>query len=389
MLLENGLILMDDVEVAAVCDKDEDKLRIASEKISAKNGNAPLQTNSHEDILRLKDIDAVIVGTGWSGHIPIVIDSMRAGKYVAFEVGGAYSLNDCWRMVNTYEETKTPCMMLENCCYGRTELMVLNMVRRGEFGEIVHCSGGYHHDLRSEDLLNGNPQHYRLHEYINRNCENYPTHEIGTIAKVLNINHGNRMISLTSTASKAAGLHKFILKTEKENHKFADVVFQQGDIVTTVIKCAHCQTITLTLDTTLPRPYYTRAFQVRGVNGMYTEETDTVYIESNPPAEAEVRGNGDEYREKYDHPIWKEYLKQGVKAGHGGIDWLVLRAFIESVRRGENTPIDVYDAASWMSISTLSEQSIACGSIPMAIPDFTNGQWIARGDSVSGKYRLD
>jgi hypothetical protein len=137
---------------------------------------------------------------------------MKAGKYVGVEVGGAYSVDDCWRLVRTYEETGVPCMLMENCCYGRQELLVLNMVKQGLFGDIVHCQGGYRHDLR-EEITNGREnRHYRLRNYMNRNCENYPTHELGPIAKILGINRGNRMVSLVSMSSQAKGLHEYIQK---------------------------------------------------------------------------------------------------------------------------------------------------------------------------------
>ena len=169
--------------------------------------------------------------------------------------------------------------MLENCCYGRRELLVKNMVDLGLFGEIVHCSGGYLHDLRHEISFGRENRHYRLRNYINRNCENYPTHELGPIARVLDINHGNRMLSLSSFASKAAGLHQYISTDKSDDTELLNTQFAQGDIITTVIKCAGGQTIVLTLDTTLPR-YYSRGFTVRGTKGFYEETTDSIFLDS-------------------------------------------------------------------------------------------------------------
>ena len=142
-------------------------------------------------------------------------------------------------------------------------MMAMNMVKQGLFGEIVHCSGGYCHDLRDEIAFGKEKRHYRLRNYLARNCENYPTHELGPIARVLDINRGNRMVSLSSTASGSAGLHEFILKNKPDDAELRDAEFAQGDIVTTVIKCERGETIVLTLDTTLPRSY-DRAFTIRG-----------------------------------------------------------------------------------------------------------------------------
>ncbi len=148
--------------------------------------------------------------SSWTTHILIAVDAMKAGKRAAMEVGGAASVEECWQMVRASEETGLPCMMLENCCYGLEEMTLLNMVKKGLFGELVHCQGGYQHDLRDE-IGNGDVnRHYRQQNFLHRNGELYPTHELGPIAKYLDLNRGNRMLSLVSMASKAAGLHAWL-----------------------------------------------------------------------------------------------------------------------------------------------------------------------------------
>lgn len=379
-LLEHIILGMQDVEVVAVCDLYEDRYTNAADKVEKARGHRPFATKEYTEVLAIADIDAVVIGASWADHIDIAVASMEAGKYVASEVGGAYSVQECWRLVEAYERTKVPCMIMENCCYGRDELMVLNMVKQGLFGEIVHCAGGYFHDLRNEIAYGYENRHYRLDNYIHRNCENYPTHEIGPIARVLDINRGNRMVSLVSMASKSKGMKEYIKNEKSDDSTLANVDFMQGDIVTTIIKCAHGETITITLDTTLPR-YYSRGFTVRGTKGMYTEDNHSIFIDGQHDhhhAWKSSWGNADEFREKYEHPIWKEFLDEGVKGGHGGMDWLVFADFFESVKQGTQTPLDVYDMASWMCISTLSEDSIAMGGHPVAIPDFTNGKWMTR-----------
>ena len=204
-LLEQ-VILPQKVCVAAVCDNYEDRRNAAAKLITDAGQGEPLKTDDYKKILEMPEIDAVMITAAWETHVPIACEAMKAGKYAGFEVGGAYSLDDCWKLVHVYEETGVPCMMMENCCYGRNELMVLNMVRQGLFGQIVHCEGGYRHDLREEVSTGREKRHYRFRNYLNRNCENYPTHELGPICNVLDIGHGNRMVSLVSVASKAAGL---------------------------------------------------------------------------------------------------------------------------------------------------------------------------------------
>lgn len=391
-LLKDVILLQEDVDVVAVCDLYEDRRRRAADAIKEKKGYEPVMTDNYHDIMAMEDVDAVVVTAAWECHIEPAIAAMKAGKYVGVEVGGAYSVDDCWRLVRTYEETGVPCMLMENCCYGRQELLVLNMVKQGLFGDIVHCQGGYRHDLR-EEITNGREnRHYRLRNYMNRNCENYPTHELGPIAKVLGINRGNRMISLNAIASKAAGLHEYILKEKGADYDLANTTFAQGDVVTTIIKCAHGETITLTLDTTLPRAY-SRGFHVQGTKGMYMEDNRTVFIDGvHNKYDFEWKeqwNNVEEYYKDYEHPIWKKYQEEGLVGGHGGMDGLVFGAFFEAVKNKTQVPIDVYDMAAWMCITALSEESIAQSGAPVSIPDFTNGRWTNREAALDSHYSLD
>ena len=155
-------------------------------------------------------VKAVVIASSWDEHVPMAIASMKAGKYTAVEVSGAYDIEDCWDLVRTYEETKTPIMMLENCCYGKFELLCNSLARAGKFGKVLYCHGAYAHELRGE-ILGGNVnRHYHLQNYMLRNCENYPTHELGPIAKLLDINRGNKMLSLTSVSTKGGVVWKNI-----------------------------------------------------------------------------------------------------------------------------------------------------------------------------------
>ena len=375
------VVLSQEEKVTAVCDLYADRAEKAAKKVEDRSGNTPAVYTDYKELLNDENVNTVVISCAWEDHIRIAVDTMRAGKAVALEVGGAYSVHQCWELVKTYEETGMPFMFLENCCFGRRELMVLNMVKLGVMGNVVHCSGGYHHDLRDEIAYGRENRHYRLRNYLTRNCENYPTHELGPIAKVLNINSGNRMVSLTSTASKAEGLHDFILRKKGEDEFLCHAQVNQGDIVTTVIKCANGETIVLTLDTTLPR-FYSRGFTVRGTRGMYEESTDSIFLDCPEDAKydwswrANKVGNASEYTEKYEHPIWKKYIEDGVKGGHDGMDYLEFKFLFDALRNNKPMPVDVYDAASWMVISALSEISIARGSAPVEIPDFTEGKWL-------------
>ena len=381
--LLRDVVLKQKEQVMAVCDVYEDRTQKGAELVTEAGQARPAEYTDYRDVIRDENVNTVIIATAWESHVRIALEAMYAGKAVAMEVGGAYELKDCWDLVEAYEKTGTPFMFLENCCFGRREMMALNMVRKGLFGEVVHCAGGYQHDLRDEISFGRENRHYRLRNYLNRNCENYPTHDLGPIAKVLNINRGNRMLTLASTASKAAGLRDYIRENKSEDEFLKNQTFAQGDVVTTVIRCAHGETIVLTLDTTLPR-YYSRNFTVRGTKGMYEEVTDSVFLDR-PEDKAHdfdwrktCSGNAAQYEEEYDHPVWKKYIQEGVQGGHDGMDWLEFQTFFSCLRENSPMPVDVYDAASWMAVTALSEMSIARGGAVVDIPDFTCGRWHER-----------
>lgn len=384
---------MSDIEIVAVCDVYEDRIEKTLSRLGQVDGYAEKAVFSSVDYRRLlerADVDAVTVFTSWDTHIPICLDAMEAGKPVACEVGGANSVQQCWELVRTYERMRTPIMMLENCCYGKNELLILNMIKKGLFGEIVHVGGGYKHDLRDEVATGHEMRHYRLDNYMHRNGALYPTHELGPLAKYLNINRGNRMLMLTSMASKARGVNQWIMDNKGEDYENARFHFAQGDVVTTCIKCAGGETIVLTHDTTIPRGY-SRGNLVQGTRGTWSEDNGGILIDG--------MGKGGSYSHKFIpikeffgehlHPLWREYEAGSISGGHGGIDFLVLRAFIESVKNGTPMPIDVYDMASWMAITCLSEDSVAMGSMPVAIPDFTCGKWMHREPVFRSRYCLD
>ena len=323
------------------------------------------------------------VATSWETHVEVAIDAMKLGIPVALEVGGAYCVERMWDMVHTYEATKTPIMFMENCCYGKQELLATSLVRNGILGDIVHAHGAYAHYL-APGIANGVARrHYRLRNYLNRNCENYPTHELGPIAKVLNINRGNQMVSLVSVASRAVGVQDYISRNPGKFPHLEGKQFRQGDIVNTIITCADGSTISMRLDTTLPR-HYSREFNLHGTRGCYEMNTNMVFLDGGMETYQPVEyykasfNNAAEYEEKYLPALWKNITEEQRKVGHGGMDGLMFLEFTRLLKEGKPMPIDVYDAASWMVVTALSEASVAAGGMPQAIPDFTGGMWTRR-----------
>lgn len=393
--LTETMAQMDQAQIAMVADVYPDRVRDSQDQIEKLSGFRPKGTTDYRQLLAEPSLDCVVIATSWNTHTNVTKDALRSGKYVGLEVGGAYDLEDCWELVRLQEETGTKLMMLENCCYGEREMAVLNMVKKGMLGRIVHCQGGYQHDLRGEITTGRENRHYRFQNFLHRNGELYPTHELGPIANILNLNRGNRMVSLCSMSSSALGLQAWIDERAPSDSDLRSFHFTQGDVTTTMIKCAHGETILLIHDVSLPRPY-SRASRIQGTGGIYMEDNNSIFLWDNvkdhcsgDPEEEHNWEPFDPYLEKYGHPLWKQYKASGIKKGHGGIDYLVLSAFFESVERDSEPPIDVYDAASWMAITCLSEQSIAMGSHPVAIPDFTRGRWINERPGPKSIYALD
>jgi predicted dehydrogenase len=315
------------------------------------------------------------------------VDAMKAGKRVGVEVSAANTLEECWDLVHTSEQTGVPCMILENVCYRRDVMAVLNMTRQGLFGAIVHCRCGYRHDLRGVKFNPGvtfgegarGEARWRTEHSIHRNGDVYPTHGAGPIATMLDINRGNRFVTLVSTATKTRGLRDYILRHPEggPDHPNAKIRWKLGDVVTSLITTARGETILVTHDTNLARPYSLN-FSVQGTGGLtdFDKDLRRIYIEAK--SRSHLWEDLDPWLEQYDHPLWKKYGEYAAGSGHGGMDFFVLHAFVESVKREVDPPLDAYDAAAWSVITPLSETSIAGGGEPQQFPDFTRGRWMKR-----------
>jgi predicted dehydrogenase len=394
-----------DVDVIAICDIQQRMIDMSKEMITKSGKKMPQiimeGPHGYKKLLENKDIDAVIIATPWEWHTAMCLDAMNAKKYVGCEVITGTTIEECWQLVNTSEQTGMPLMMLENVCYRRDVMAVLNMVHQKVFGEIIHLQGGYQHDLREVKFNDGkNPYgggaefgekgfseaQWRTQHSVNRNGDLYPTHGIGPLAMMIDINRGNRFTQLVSYSTKARGLHEYITKVGGENHPNAKVNFKLGDVVTTMIKCANEETVLLQHDTNLPRPY-SLGFRVQGTNGIWMDVNNSIYIEGQSK-KSHTWDDEKEWLDKYDHPLWKKYGNDAAGAGHGGMDWFVLNAFVEAVKRKIPTPQDIYDAVAWSAITPLSESSIALGGETMEFPDFTKGQWMHRKNNfaVSDDY---
>jgi len=374
--LENFLKI-EGVEVRAVCDVVEERVARAQQMVVDAGRKRPEgYSRGPRDFERLcdrPDLDLVFNVTPWVWHVPVCVAAMKAGKHAATEVPAALTIDDCWQLVETSENTRRHCVMMENCNYDRFEMMVLNMVMQGVFGEILHAECGYLHDLRAvKHDLEGEGAWRRAHS-MTTNGDLYPTHGLGPVAQCLEINRGNAFETLVSMGTKTRGLHLYAEERFGPESPQAAERFVLSDVVTTLLRTNRNETVVVTHDTSSPRPY-SRDYLVQGTRGIAVKYPEPrVYIEGR--SEPHRWDSVDAYMEEFDHPVWRQLEKRSSGAGHGGMDFIEDFRLIESLRAGSPLDSDVYDAVMMSAVVELSGRSIARGSEPLPFPDFTRGKW--------------
>ena len=374
-----NFLRIEGVEITALCDIVPEKVERVSQWVVDDGRPAPASyTDGPEAFRRLcaeEDLDLVFTATPWRWHAPVCIEAMEHGKHAATEVPMAVTIDELWAMVETAEQTRRHCVMMENCCYDRTEMMILNMVRQGVLGELLHAECGYLHDLRELKLTDFYENRWRIDHSIARNGDLYPTHGLGPVAQWMNINRGNRFDHLTSMATKSRGLNRWAAEHIGPESDAATREYALGDVVNTLIRTANGETIQVVHDTNSPRPY-SRKILLQGTRGVvrkYPEQK--LHIEGLSPAHRweELL----DYRERWEHPVWKALEEASAGAGHGGMDYVEDYRLIQCLRDGLPMDMDVYDGAAWSAVSGLSEISIAERRV-VDVPDFTRGAWRER-----------
>jgi hypothetical protein len=370
-----NLLRIPGVEIRAVCDVVEEKVARAQQWVVDAGWPKPEgYTRGPWDFRRLcerPDLDLVYNATPWEWHVPISVAAMLAGKHAATEVPAATTLDECWQLVETAEKTRRHCIMMENCCYDRPEMLCLNLVRKGLLGDILHAEAGYLHDLRAIKFSDEGEGLWRLAHSVRRNANLYPTHGLGPVAQCMDINRGDRLATLVSMSSPSRGLRDYAARTFGPSDPRAQRRYALGDVNVSLIHTALGKVITLYHDTNLPRPY-SRIHIVQGTRGIFEKYPDRVYVEGRSPADAWEQL--DAYRE-FDHPLWKSEGQRAQGAGHGGMDYLEDFRLITALREGRTLDMDVYDAVSMSAVTPLSERSVATNSRPVEFPDFLRGVW--------------
>jgi predicted dehydrogenase len=374
-LLRN-LLAIDGVGIIALCDLNTDRLANASKICVEAGQKAPVLYSkdkySYKHLMDSENLDAVIIATYWDSHAAIALEAMHHGIYPGVEVPIALSLDECWDLVNTSETTGIPCMMLENWSFRRDNLSILNMIRQGMFGDIVHCFCAHSHDCIDHwffDKDDGHPR-WPATYLLNYNRDQYPTHSLGPVLSWMDINCGDVITEIYSVATASRGINAYFKRRFGEDHPNAGLNYKQGDIVTSTLKTRNGRSIIVNYDMQLPRPYDNR-WLIQGTLGVYNEQRTALYITETSPEYHQWEAFKP-YEEKYLHGWWKEGAKTG--GGHGGVDYLELSLFIDAVRNNTQTPIDVYDSVTMSAVVALSGISIEKNG-PIEFPDFTKGKW--------------
>ncbi len=371
-----NLVQIEGAQVKAICDiREAHAERSRQIVVEAGQPEPTLYTRGETDFERMcaeEDLDLVYNATPWRWHVPIALAAMQNGKHTASEVPFAYTLDDCWALVEAAEKHRKHCVMMENVNYGRAEMMVFNMVRQGVFGEILHGECGYLHDLRAIKFEDKDEGLWRREHAKTRNGNLYPTHGLGPIANCMDINRGDRFEYLVSMSSPSRGLQRWAEEHYPAGHPKRQETYALGDVNVSLLHTANGRTIFLSHDTNLPRPY-SRINMLQGTRGLFQGYPDRVYVEGR--SEGHRWDPADQYAEEFDHPLWKAIEAQAAGAGHGGMDFLEDYRLIKCLREGLPTDMNVYDAAALSAVCELSEYSVAHRSRPVDFPDFTRGRW--------------
>ncbi len=389
---KRGTSLMRDIvgvefaDIAAVCDLHQERAAAAALSIGSVRPSPPAVLGGSEDawtaLVARDDVDVVYIATPWEWHVPMALLAMEHGKHAFIEVPAAVTVEDCWRLVDASERTRRQCVMLENCCYGENELLVLSMARQGVFGELTHAECAYIHDLRSTLFDLEGKGAWRRHYHLAYNGNIYPTHGLGPVAQYFGVGRGDQFGYLVSVSSPELGLTRW----RAENHPAADAFAAEryvcGDMNTSLIRTRRGRTIMLQHDVISPRPY-SRINALYGDAATFVDYPARLAIDT-PRTYGLAATGAHEWlgaedlarmRERFAHPLQRRLAERAKGAGHGGMDFVMIWRHLDCIRQGITPDSVVYDAAAWSSIIELSARSVATGSMPVAIPDFTRGLW--------------
>ncbi|MBN2506270.1 MAG: Gfo/Idh/MocA family oxidoreductase [Verrucomicrobia bacterium] len=373
--LLGNLLEIENVEIKAVCDLVPERVQRAQRRVVAREQPEPVGyadgERNYENLCRRDDVDVVYIATPWDCHVPMAVCAMKHGKHAAIEVPAAMTLAECWELVDTAEQTQRHCMMLENCCYGEIEMLVLTLVRQGVLGDLTHGECGYLHEFAGLPPATHKPEDWRWRFLGKLNGNLYPTHGLGPVAQYLGIHRGDKFEFLVSMSSRERAISRRCAALPADDLR-RQATYACGDINTSLIKTALGRTIMVQYSTVQPRPY-SRINLICGTGGTFCDYPPRLHLAGQT---GDWETDLTKYHEQYGHPLWKALRARATKSGgHGGMDYVMNWRFIQCLREGLALDMSVYDAAAWSSVVPLSIASVAQGSQPVTVPDFTRGEW--------------
>jgi hypothetical protein len=386
------LASIEGVEIRALCDLEPDRVSRAIESIR-QLGHKPDAYSGNEDewkkVCERADIDLIAVVTPWSLHTPMCVYAMEHDKHVFTELPASMTIDGCWQLVETSERTRKHCVQGSMSCHGfgikdwSIPTIVLNMLRQGYFGDIIHAEGAYIHDIAANIFSDKYHRRWRLKENTDRHGNLYPQHGLVPIIQMMDINYGDSMEYLASVSSDDFTMARMVERLAAGDEAWQPYTGRdyRGNINTSIIRTRRGRTIMVQHDTSTPRP---------GVRFHLISCTKGIYEESHPPASRIATGHEgwmpkeelESLTEKYIPEMMKrynEFMSQAtsVETQRGGyyrvmpLDWRI----VDCLRNGLPMDMDVYEAAASSSLIPLSEWSVANGSAPVRVPDFTCGAW--------------
>ena len=329
------------VRIAALCDSCKDAVSKVSASLDYSKGISEYSgVDAWKRICENPSLDLIYVCTDWASHAEIACYAMECGKHVAVEVPAATSVAEAVKLVETAERTRKHCLMLENCIYDVFEDASYNMVREGLFGDIYHAEGGYIHNLR---FL---PEWRKAFNEENKG-DNYPTHGLGPVCRLLGVNRDDSLYSIVSTSYPTLG----------GKHTMSLIRTQKG------------KSIVLQHNIHAARPY-SRMYQFNGDKGYASKyPVPSVSLSSDGYLSPdEVNALLKKYEPEY-APAVRAIMPEGIEERRY-MDYAMDYRLIYCLRNGLPLDMSVYDAAIWSCVIELSHKSIEAGSQPVLFPQF-------------------
>jgi hypothetical protein len=379
------LASLEGVEIKAINDVEEDRVQSAIESISATQSpdGYSRDENDWKRMCERDDIDLIAIQTPWELHVDQAVYAMEHGKHVYCELTAANTIEECWRLVETSENTRQHFVQMSASCHGGIQATVLNMVRNGVFGEILHGEGSYIHDLMNDYNFTKTMYHsmWRLNENIDRHGNLYPQHGLVPVAQMMDLNYGDQMDYMVSMSTNDFMMGKRAKELAEEDEFWEPYVGRdyRGNLNTSIIRTHKGKTIMLQHDVTTPRPAV-RFDLISGTKGAFKAGPARIGFSYNDGwiSQEEFDALVEEYTPEI-NKRFSQLMEQAEEAGRAqrsyarvnAMDWRL----IDCLRNGLPVEMNVYEAALTSSIIPLSEWSVANRSNSVSVPDFTDGAW--------------